>query len=92
MWLYAWQRSIRTQKIKDLELESGDMKAKQRILMHLRRYKTITIIVYNGWGLSNLHARISELIELGHNIDRTEWHEIKSNGKVIKRVKKYRLR
>ena len=67
------------------------MKAKPRILRHLRRYKSITIIVYNGWGMSNLHERIRELIKLGHNIERKEWHEIKSRGKVIKRVKKYRL-
>ena len=67
------------------------MKAKQRILRHLRRYKTITIIVYNGWGLSNLHARISELIKLGHNIERKEWLEIRSRGRITKRVKKYKL-
>ncbi len=67
------------------------MKAKPRILRHLLRYKSITIIVYNGWGLSNLHARISELISDGNDIDRTKWHEIRSRGKLIKRVKKYTL-
>ncbi len=67
------------------------MKAKLRILRHLRRYKSITIITYIGWGLSNLHARISELISDGHNIERTAWLEIRSRGKLIKRVKKYIL-
>lgn len=68
------------------------MTAKQRILRHLHRYKSITIIVYNGWGLSNLHARISELIKEGHNIERIDWHELRSRGKLKKRVRKYKLK
>ena len=68
------------------------MKAKQRILRHLQRYKSINIVTYQGFGLINLHARITELINQGYPIDRSEWIEIKNrHGKVTKRIRKYKL-
>ena len=79
------------QRINIMIINQKKMKAKQRILRHLRRYKTITMITYQGWGLSNLHERIRELIALGHIIERKEWHYIKYKGKVIKKYRKYKL-
>jgi len=67
------------------------MKAKPRILRHLRRYKTITIVLCRDWGLINLHARIGELIKDGNVISRDEKLKIYSRGKFIKQYTKYRL-